>query len=577
MNQMFPVFTTENACQDCCKCIRYCPCKAIRVVNGHAAIMPELCVSCGRCVRVCPAGAKKIRPDLSRGKFLVTQPEKVYVSLAPSWRGYFREVRPEQMIAALKRLGFAGVSETALGAQLVSADTSRYLKESPNGVYISSACPAAVEYIRKYAPSYTDRIVPVVSPVLAHTKLLRETFGDDIRIVFFGPCAAKKLEADSHADWLDLALTFEDLADWLKQERIEWAQLDCDGAEFVPEPAAEGRVYAVEGGMNDTLRDGTNQVRQLSLSGLDQLDRVLRCDPEGAKIADGKYFIECLSCSGGCVNGPVMPKEDTSLSGLLAAAGVYDGGNSCSREVRQQLREKPEPAAVHPAQPTELEIQTALQLVGKFSREDELNCGGCGYFTCREFAKAMLAGQAETSMCQSYMRQLAQKKSNALIRYIPAGVVIVDSNLKIIECNRHFAELCDESTVLAYEAMPGLPDLEFSRVADFGDLLQQTLETGEEIQRNNYVAGGRILNISVFSIAPRQIVGAIVQDVTQNELRREQVSERAREVIRQNVLTVQKIAGLLGEHMAETEVLLREVAGSYSSAEHDGEQHGPEL
>ena len=167
-------------------------------------------------------------------------------------------------------------------------------------------------------------------------------------------------------------------------------------------------------------------------------------------------------------------------------------------------------------------------------------------------------------MCVSHLRQLAQKKSNALIRYIPAGVVIVDRHLRIVECNRRFAELFDEDTVLAYDSCGGLTGAELSAFADFSDLMAAALLSGGEVERHNQVCGDKILNISVFTISPNQSVGAIIQDVTSLELHREQVSEKARAVIRKNIITVQKIARNLGEHMAETEILLREVAGSYT-------------
>ena len=152
MNRQFPVYTIENECQDCYKCIRHCHCKAIKIVNARAAVIPELCVSCGECVRICPAHAKKIRSDIARLENMLQNGDKVYASVAPSFVGYFKGISIFQLAAALKKLGFAGVSETAHGAQVVSAQTGKFIAEAGNGVYISSACPASVDYIRKYMP-----------------------------------------------------------------------------------------------------------------------------------------------------------------------------------------------------------------------------------------------------------------------------------------------------------------------------------------------------------------------------------------------------------------------------------------
>ncbi len=566
MNLHFPVYTTENICHDCYKCIRHCPCKAIRIVDGRAGVIQDLCVACGMCVKVCPAHAKKIRPDLARARYLIGSGKPVYASLAPSYVSYFRNVAPGALAAALKRIGFAGVSETALGAQMVSAQTGEFLAKAEPGVYISSACPAVVDFVKKYAPAYAANVTSVLSPLLSHTKLLREQFGDEIGVVFFGPCVAKKNEADRHPELLDLALTFTDLEEWLKSENIDPAAIsENDYAAMVPEGASEGKIYAVEGGMNDTLRAPGQDIRYLAVSGLQNLGRMLRDDPEAAKSRDCKIFIECLACSGGCVNGPVMtPVKAGSLSSVIQVARGYDGSNSLSRKVELTIDERVYADPKNDPEVTETDLKNALASVGKFTPADELNCGGCGYFSCRDFARALLANKAEVEMCVSHLRQLAQKKSNALIRYIPAGVVIVDRHMRIVECNRHFAELFDEDTLLAYDSCGGLTGAELSAFADFSDLMAAALISGGEVRRHNQVCGDKILNISVFTISPNQSVGAIIQDVTSIELHREQVSEKARAVIRKNIITVQKIARNLGEHMAETEILLREVAGSYA-------------
>ena len=567
MNHNFPVYTVATSCQDCYKCVRNCPCKAIKVENGSASIIPELCVSCGRCVRVCPVHAKKIRPDLSRGRFLLSDSNNLVIaSLAPSYVSYFKNTNAATMITALKKLGFYGVSETAHGAQIVSSECAKYIDRKGNGVYISSACPSAVEFINKYLTEYTRCIVPVKSPLLAHANLLREKYGENTRVIFFGPCAAKKNEADSHKNELDLSLTFADLEDWFKQENINLSTLlAAEGAEFLLGNAEEGRVYPFEGGMNDTIRKNNDDVQYLAVSGLENIRRILGSDTSAAECKDKKIFIECLACAGGCINGPVMPEESDSLANIIRTSRDYANENSRHRDYELDIREGYFERKINENEITEADIKNILLSIGKKHHEDELNCGGCGYYTCRSFAKALLEGKAESSMCVSYLKQSAQKKSNALIRYIPAGVVIADANMKIIECNENFAGLFDESTKLAYEVTPGLPGVDLTNIIEFTELFEAALSSGKDIVRNNYVCGDKILNISIFTIEVHRIVGAILQDVTKSELHREQISEKAREVIQKNVITVQKIAHYLGEHMAETEVLLREVASGYSN------------
>ncbi|MDD3153581.1 MAG: [Fe-Fe] hydrogenase large subunit C-terminal domain-containing protein [Victivallaceae bacterium] len=566
MDNHFPVYTTPNECQDCYKCVRHCDCKAIQIVNARAAVIPELCVSCGECVRVCPAHAKKIRSDLSRVKFLLASGEKIYVSLAPSFVGFFRNVSCRQLAAALMKLGFAGVGETAVGAQLVSAKCAEFLAEAPAGIYVSSACPATVDFITKYHSEWVPSIVPVRSPVIAHARFLKHEIPNADKVVFIGPCAAKKNEADRSASDLALALTFPVIADWFEAENIDPAS--CGEADLVPCAAEEGRSYSLEGGMNDTIRRPGDNVRYIAVSGLADLRRVLEKFDRTAVSASGqKLFIEALACPGGCVNGPAMPAGSAGAETAWETFRISSDRSSAGRPVPVNISGSYFASPPATKEPSEKEIRSALASVGKFGRADELNCGGCGYNTCREFARAMLSGKAESAMCLSYLRKISQKTSTALIRYIPAGVVIADEKLQVIECNRHFAELCGGETLEAFNTTGSLTGGFLETMIDFTDLFEEVLAKGGELERFNQVHGKNIYNISVFGITPGRTAGAVIQDVTRSEVRREQIAEKAREVIRENVLTVQKIARDLGEHMAKTEILLDEVAGSYSGSD----------
>ncbi len=569
---MGPVYTTENGCQDCYKCVRHCPVKAIRIVGGKASVIPEACVACGECVKVCPSHVKKIRCDLSRLRSLLDSGAKVYASVAPSFTRYFKGVSIGRLAAALKAIGFAGVSETAHGAECVSAHVSKLLEVCPDvPVMISSACPAVVDMIRKYRPSWIPTISPIPSPVRAHCKLLKEAYGNDVKVVFIGPCAAKKNESDAHPDQLALAVIFPAI-EQLLEERGVLPELMETEAELALGPAEEGRFYSIEGGMNDTIRDGTDRVRFISVSGLENLRRLIAEDPP--KTKKGRtVFIEALACPGGCVNGPAMTEEvATPLETIFATDEIAPIRTSATR-CFTHCGGSNYPAAPVPRLDVDATMITAaLARVGKFTKADELNCGACGYNSCRDFARALLEGKAEEAMCHNFLRQNFQRTSNALIRYIPAAVVIVDGTRAITECNRNFAELV--GAVEVYEALGNLNAILVDEyLADFGDLFTAALEHGSEIEKFNQHLGDRIVNISVFSIAKGKFAGAVIQDVTKSELHREQIAERAREIISKNVITVQQVARLFGEHIAESEILLNEIAGSYQS-QTKAESHG---
>ena len=568
-----PVYTIANECQDCYKCIRHCPVKAIRIVDGKASVIAGACVSCGACVKVCPAHAKKIRSDLARLKELLSSGARVYASVAPSFAGYFKGVSIGQLAAAIMKLGFAGVSETAHGAESVSAHVSRLLSQTREPLVISSACPAAVDMVRKYIPECARFVAPLPSPVRAHCRLLKEKYGPDAKVVFFGPCAAKKNEADAHPAELALACVFPALERILAERGIAFG---CE-AELALGPAAEGRFYSVEGGMNDTLRDGGADVRYVSVSGLDGLRRLLggwRASG-AAKAPRHRLFVEALACPGGCVNGPVMPPDGGSIETLFATDAASPLQSSAGRRFAHCGTASYPPEAVEERDPGEAALAQALARVGKVSKADELNCGACGYETCREFARALLSGKAEEAQCHTFLKKSFRRTSNALIKYIPAGVVIVDGRSSVTECNRIFAEMCGESAV--FDALGGLEGMAAERLMpEFADLFAGALGHGSEIVKYRQSWRGRLVNVSVFPIARGEFAGAVVQDVTQNEGRREEIAAKARELIHKNVYTVQQVARLFGEHVAETEIMLNEIAGAYESHTAGRRLRGPD-
>ncbi|MGN0871271.1 MAG: [Fe-Fe] hydrogenase large subunit C-terminal domain-containing protein [Victivallales bacterium] len=566
MNHTYPVYTIEAECQDCYKCVRHCPVKAIQVRDGHAAVIPEMCVACGNCVEVCPVKAKQVRNGTGRARRLLAETVPVYVSLAPSWVSEFRGVSAAQLVRALKELGVAGVSETALGAQLVSAEIARKLDEESPGLLLSSACPTSVDFIRKYLPELAGRITPVASPLIAHCRLLRDTFGENIRTIFIGPCIAKKNESDRHPALLNLALTYPELRQLFREEGIDPARVTPRAEDsFVPEAVEEGARYPIEGGMNDTIAFQTRnrKVHYVTLSGLENIDLALsgiRELPKGETV-----FVEMLACHGGCVHGPCAEHDSP---GLLERLRVLNYARLPEqprrRTAKSGIGDDFPAAAFEPPVPGINEIAAALRSIGKNSPEDELNCDGCGYDTCRNFAQALLAGRAEPSMCVSYLKKQAQKKANALLRSISSAVVITDKKLQIIECNRNFAALFGEDTLEAFDACPGLAGADLKRIVPFAGLFASSLQSGHDVRRDSLKVGKRLYNLNIFNIEPREVVGAVIFDVTNTEMRREQIAARAREVIDRNLATVQEIACRLGEQMADTELLLRSIADNYA-------------
>jgi iron only hydrogenase large subunit-like protein len=560
MNSLMPIYTEKTQCQDCYKCVRQCPVKAIKVQDGSAAVLPERCIYCGTCVNVCPVGAKKVRDDLFRARILVKRRPSVLVSLAPSYVSEFPGVSPAAMIHALKALGFAAVSETALGAQEVTSASCAALARNPSGLTISSACPTAVEFIRKYHPERLASVSGLVSPLLAHCKLLRREYGN-VGIVFIGPCIAKKLEADLNPHLLDVALTFADLRRWFEDRGIEPMDQPAEAEDaFVPEPARAGALYPMDGGMLRGIRGGAlPSMNFMAFSGIASLQEALKgLDPDAQGM-----FLELLACEGGCVNGPQAARACGTATKWLRVLDRFPGPAEPpappSLDLAVAMTADPVTSPGHSPQ----ELKRALRLVGKTTPQDELNCGGCGYDDCRSLAMALLDGRAEAGMCVSHLRKLAMNKANALIRAMPSGVVIADENLAIVECNRPFAEMMGPEALIIFEARPGMEGAALAKVAPFSGLFQQALEPGGEPIRKDLRVGGRVIRLMVFPIEPGHLAGGILQDITEPAVVREQIIQKAQDVVRKNVATVQQIAFLLGENAAETELILGSIIQSF--------------
>lgn len=618
-NREYPLYTIKNNCQDCYKCVRRCPVKAIKIEDGSAMIVPDLCIACGTCYRVCPAKAKQARNDLTRAKHLIQSGKDVYVSLAPSWITEFEGVSREQMIAAIRRLGFRGVSETALGAEEVSANIAGLLDKAANDalqvsaapdmsqtacgekdedasaerspertsgvredtdtgeapqvsaanrLFISTACPAVVEYINKYVPERTANLTKLTSPLLAHCRLLKTALGKDIEVIFIGPCIAKKIEADRHPDLLSLSLSFTDLRQWLKDENIELKDIHTSVFDkFVMSKAEEGAAYPVEGGMIETLKpyEQSQKAYLMQITGIENIKRELKNIREEA--LDRPIFIECLACEGGCVNGPCTSSKKSGLEKRVEILKESDfSGLAGKRSPSVDITLNYASEAIVQPEHDETDIKRVLASIGKYSIEDEINCGGCGYNTCRNFAKALLDGKAEPEMCVSHMKQQAQRKANALLRCIPSPIVIANAKLSIMEYNDKFVEtFWNEDEHADIYDQNNLHGADLRDFINFTNLFSASLDLEQDIHREHVRFNDKLFDVVVFNIDKKQIVGGIIEDVTNMEMKKEQIAEKAKEVIHKNLATVQQIACTLGEHMAETEVLLRSIAKDFAA------------
>lgn len=572
-----PIYTETTNCRDCYKCVRSCPVKAIQVKDGSAMIDKDRCIYCGRCVHVCPNGAKKVRDDVDRVKLALKSGRKSIVSLAPSFSSEFPG-KENELYVALRKLGFDAVSETALGATLVTEALDLYAKEHENSApFIGTACPSVVELIKKYYPEDVKRLAPVPSPLQTHSAYLRHLYGDDILVCFIGPCFSKKKESDSTPGYPDFALTFKELRSWLKDEKIDLDTIEVKSeAEFVPSKAGIATLYPIEGGQILSSQVWTDKIntKAISLSGMDQIISALSSPDEG------EAFMELLGCDGGCVNGPGVNKDisiatrkknaEKFVVKRLSEKEIFSG----DKEFASNLLKKgygilysagPSKETTFKKNFSENEIKGALKELGKIEKKDELNCGGCGYSSCREMAIAYLSGMAEKEMCVTRMRKEAESKVDVLLRTIPNGIVITDSELNIVDCNKKFLELFGdmEDGFIDQNVLTMVRGLPIDSFVPFSEKFKDQFFLNKPGQYRLHFKD-KFLRLTFFLVEKGRLLGAMFEDITNPTVKRETVVKKAEDVIQKSLETVQQIASLLGENAAETEIMLNSLIDAFS-------------
>ena len=583
MQNTAPVYTEKSNCQDCYRCVKACPVKAIKLESGSASIVPDLCIYCGTCTLICPNGTKKVRNDLALLKQSLMRQEKIIVSLAPSYLSEYAKEDIHKVIAAFKEAGFLQVSETAIGAEKVAEATKAWIDEQPNGVYISSCCPSAVQLIKKYYPEYSSYVVPVFSPMITHSLFLKSIY-PNVKVAFVGPCAAKKSELDQFHDKIDFVLTFQEIKELFDDMGIYFEFMKPTEEDvFFPFKASKGNLYPIDGGMLTNMIDsitttearinhntGNVDARYMTFSGVQNIKEIL----SDFKQLDTscKTFLELMTCEGGCIKGPC---SNENCSSATKRVQVLKNVNTQKQEHNYEealknlnISENYDYInAVEQKEYTQQQIQEALKRVNKKSEADELNCGGCGYDTCRQFAKALIDGRAENDMCVSYMRKIAQDKTNILLKKIPQGIVIVNDSLKIVDTNEKFASMLGEEVKMLYDANPGLHGADITKLVPFHKFFFSVLSTGVDVLEQDIRDGDNYYSLSIFSVQDFSLVCGILQNLHAPEVRKDIVLKRTQDVIMENMKVVQKIAFLLGENASYTEAMLNSIVESHQDKE----------
>lgn len=546
----------KTNCKNCYKCIRHCPVKSIRFSGNQAHIVGNECILCGQCFVVCPQNAKEIADATEAVKVLLEGEEPVVASIAPSFIANYG-VGIEAMEQALRQLGFAAAEETAIGATYVNRMYEDILRNRKPDVLISSCCHSVNLLIQKHFPQALPYLADVISPMQAHSVDIRRRM-PNAHVVFIGPCLSKKDEADHYTGYVDEVMTFEELTQMLEAANIQLEQnVDHN-------PQSRTRLFPTSGGILKTM-EKVPGYQYISVDGIENCIAALHDLEQGGL---NNCFIEMSACAGSCIGGPVMEKYHRTPIRDYAAVDAYAGSEDFPIETLPQERIHKEMETINRKlpQPTETEIFTILRQMGKNKPSDELNCGSCGYNTCREKAIAIYQGKADLTMCLPYLKDRAENFSDHIINNTSNGILVLNESLEVQQINQTACEILNvrhPSDVLGEQVI---------RIRDPKDFLDVKNGGATIRDRRTYLAEyNKYVDETILYDASYRVLMCMMRDVTEEERQRrtkesirQQTIETADKVVDKQMRIVQEIASLLGETAAETKIALTKLKGAIS-------------
>ena len=541
----------KSNCKNCYKCIRNCPVKSIKFADGQANIIPDECILCGRCFVNCPQDAKQIRDDVPRVKEMIASGKKVIASVAPSFIAEFPLMDFAAMKDALLKLGFADAQETAIGATIVKTEYEKMIASGKHDVIISSCCHSVNALIQKYYPSVLPYLADVLSPMLAHCRVIKEE-NPGACAVFIGPCISKKEEAELYGE-CDVALTYEELEAWMNEAGVVPA-----GDSTEPDEGKRGRFFPIKGGIIKSMHTENTGFTYLAVDGVQNCIAAIKEIESGALK---NCFIEMNACEGACINGPAISHHHKPLLSGEVKVVAFAGDDEFRVAMPIDTFKNIPYIGTHEKIPGEAAIKEILAKMGKTSPEQELNCGSCGYPTCREKAIAVYQGKADLSMCLPFLKEKAETFSGYVINNTPNAIFVLDENLCVQQINKAGCALFNLKTP---SDILGSPIVRLLNPADYLGVMTSGVPIKEKkhylAEYKKYVAETIVYDHEY------HIVFSIMRDITREEERQRERSELCNktvaitnEVIEKQMRVVQEIASLLGETTAETKIALTQL------------------
>ena len=546
-------------CKNCYKCIRYCPVKSIRFSDDKADIISDECILCGMCYVVCPQEAKYIRDDTAAVKEMIASKRPVYASIAPSFVANYDGVNITAMEAALKKLGFAGASETALGATIVKKLYDDMVNNNSQNIIITTCCHTVNTLIQKYYPAALPYLAHLLSPMQAHCREIKKEH-PDAQTVFIGPCISKKEEAAQYEGIVDCVLTFKELSQWLGEEGIVFEEVE-DKVE-----KGRARFFPAVGGILRSMFCENEQYSYLCIDGIDNCTQTIKDVIEGNIT---KCFLELSACRGSCTGGPAMDKKQRTPVRDFLSVKAYAGQQDfiLPPADKDELAKKIPYIGLHRQMPGSKAIEEILKKMGKTTPEQELNCGTCGYNTCRDKALAVYLGKADLTMCLPFLKEKAESFSDNIINNTPNAILVLNEDLEIQQINasaRRIFGIQDAKELLGKPVYSILDSLDYASV----------MHTEKNIRNKTVYLDkyDKYVDETVFFDKTYRIIIILMRDITEEEIQKAKKESTAKhtievtdKVVEKHMRVVQEIASLLGETAAETKIALTKLKETLSN------------
>jgi len=616
MTETKPIFyINDQKCSNSYSCVRVCPVNAIevRAQKEHPTIIPQRCIGCGLCFIACSPGAIEFRDSRENVKKLLSSGRKTAVLVAPSIASEFDDITDyRKFVSMLRALGFTYVHENSFGVDLIAAKYADLFNNAEGKYYITANCPAIVKLIEKYHPELVPNLAPLVSPMIATAMVVKELYGDDVATVYIGPCIDNKDEALMYRGGrlVDEILTFIELRQMFEEFDIQERVVKM--SEFDPPYGHWGALYPLPAG----ILQAAGIRRDIAVSGVITAagrEDVIEGINDFEKYIDTiRHHFNMFFCHG-CLLGPGMETHNERFK-RRALVRLYAEKRVSKLDKKQWEKDMEKwskldfsrnfnPNDQRIPEPPEEAINEVLKIVGKENPDEELDCGACGYQSCRHFAATVAKGLAVPEMCHTYnlrnkqeyietlrqtnrklaetkralkeseelamrekeMAQSASDMMNNMLEKLPTGVVIVDNNLKILHSNRSFINILGEDARAISEIIPGLVGADLKTLMPFNvyNMFSFVLKEDEPVVSKDIHYEDSMLNISIFPIKKNRMCGAIIRDLYSPEVQGEEVINRVSDVIEKNLEMVQKIGFLLGEGASETEQMLNSIIESY--------------